>query len=409
MSAYKNEDSSEIELFIGSARDPTSIHSQSSLRFRHRSSGSIVNSIWDQFRRYSNFDSVCFESHEANTLLGAGDRTDWLPIFREWFQMGKGQIWCESTNRAIDPAYLPVLVKNAKMANFLQSARTFFERFNGRKIGVHLSGGFDSSLVIGLLRHFGIRHGLVGMKSDRYEFRTERHVQELLAGENGDVQLIDESTCLPCARLGGVPPHQIPDLLSLNYAQDYDMAVACKNLGIEVLLSGGGGDNLLGQAVPNDPLECKWRPQTFTDPFPTDIAYQVNGIEFLSFFSDHGIVDALYSLRRGQRDDYSKSWARHFFRDFVPRELVEFRYCADFWGRAIDGVISALPNIRLLHREASSLTRSPYFADAKLEALIAQDLYRPRKELYQRLESRISSAVWVCSIATSLGFSKFEN
>ncbi len=408
MSAFKVEDSSKTELFIGNIRGESLIHSQSSLRFLHRSSGSIVNSIWDQLRKNSTWRGICFESHEANTLSGAGDRTDWLPLFSEWFQMGQGQIWCEKTNRVVDPAYLPAAIKTGTMADFLQAVSTFFERFNGRKIGVHLSGGFDSSLVIGLLRHFGISYGLVGMKSDRYEFRTERHVQELLAAGNGDVCLIDESTCLPCSRLGGVPPHQIPDLLSLNYAQDYDMAIACKKLGIEVLLSGGGGDNLLGQAVADDPLECTWRPQTFTDPFPTDISYQAHGIEFLSFFSDLGIVDALYCLRRGQRDDYSKRWARQFFRDFVPRELVEFHYCADFWGRAIDGVISALDNIRLLHREASSLTGSSYFAEAKLEALIAEDLYRPQKELYQRFESRISAAVWVCSIAKSLGFSELK-
>ena len=85
-----------------------------------------------------------------------------------------------------------------------------------------------------------VQHGLVGLRSARYEFRTERHVQEVLAKECGDVELIDEAGCLPCAGLNRVPPHQVPDLLSLNYAQDAAMAEACRKLGIEVLLSGGG-------------------------------------------------------------------------------------------------------------------------------------------------------------------------
>ena len=66
------------------------------------------------------------------------------------------------------------------------------------------------------------------MESNRYEFRTERMIQQKLAEQNSDVVLIDESTCLPCSRLRAVPAHQVPDLLSLDYAQDYDMAQACK-------------------------------------------------------------------------------------------------------------------------------------------------------------------------------------
>ncbi len=344
-----------------------------------------------------------FAAHEANTLAGAGDRTAGLPIFADWFPIADGQVWCPQKRRASDPVHLPTAEGPVGMEDFLEAAHAFFAQFEGRKIGVQLSGGLDSSLIIGLLRYFGIPHGLVGIHSDRYEFRTERYVQEWFAAQNAETELIDARGCLPCSRLGEVPPHQIPDLLSLNHAQDLGMAHACRRLGIEVLLSGGGGDNLLGQAVPGDPRDCIWRPQTFTDPFPVEIVYRPLGITFLSFFGDLGIVNALYRLRRGQPDDYRKIWARRYFARFLPRELVEYHYCADFWGRCIEGLVESLEEIRGIHRTAFSFTDSVYFADTHLESLLAQDVYRPRKELYQRLEARISSAVWVCSFARSLG------
>jgi hypothetical protein len=375
------------------------VPSQPGLRFLHRPSGELADSIWRELRLHGLWHQADFGVHEGNTLKGAGDRSDWRPIFTDWFPVDTGQTWCARTERALDPVHFPNANGEGALEDFLDAAKSFFARFDGRRIGVQLSGGFDSSLIIGLLRHFGIPHGLVGLESARYEFRTERTIQHRLAEQNGDVILIDEGTCLPCSRLREVPTHQVPDLLSLNLAQDRDMATACRQLGIEVLLSGGGGDNLLGMAVPKEAAESRWRPQTFTDSFPVDLVYDPLGIEFLSFFSDAGIVDASFRLRRGQGNDNTKRWARGFFRDFLPRELAEYTYCADFWGRSIDGLLAALGPVRELHAEARDLSGSAYFGAERLERLLSEDLFRPRKDLYQRIEARISAAVWVVSVA----------
>ena len=387
--------------------DSCSIHrpgflpEQQGLRFRNMATGKIADSIWNELLNHGIWRSARFEAHEANTLAGAGDRSDWAPVLEQWSPIARGQCWCEELKKEVDPSYIPIAGRPGSLEDFLAAAQRFFATFNGRKIGVQLSGGFDSSLIIGLLRHFRIDHGLVGLVSNRYEFRTERHIQEKLAAGSDGVILIDEATCLPCSRLDEVPPHQVPDLLSLDFAQDLNMALTCKQLGIEVLLSGGGGDNLFGQAVPDNPHECSWRPQTFTEPFPVDVVYRPNGIEFFSFYGDLGIVDTVYGLRKGAGEDYRKLWARHFFSEFIPHELVDYHYCADFWGRAIDGLIRELDGIRGIHRRALEITGNSYFKNTRLEALIAEDLYRPRKELYQRIEARISSAAWVCSLANA--------
>jgi hypothetical protein len=382
------------------------ISSQPSLRFLSRISGVISDSIWKELRENDFWRQCDFPAHEENTLKGAGDRSDWQSIFRDWVPLDVGQTWCLQTGHVLDPVYIPNTIGASTLKDFLNAAQNFFMRFKHKKIGVQLSGGFDSSLIIGLLRHFGIAHALVGMESDRYEFRTERIIQHQLAYENGDTILINEATCLPYSNLNEIPPHQIPDILSLNMAQDHLMALACKRLGIEVLLSGGGGDNLLGMSVPTGAEDSTWRPQTFTDSFPVDLVYRPMGIEFLSFFSDLGIVDVCLRLRRGMNCDPHKRWAREFFRDFVSRELAQYTYCADFWGRDIDGLLAARNAIRELHSEAREITGNTYFDRKQLDLLLSKDLYRPRKELYQKIDARISAAVWVVSLAQWIGTSE---
>jgi hypothetical protein len=64
-----------------------------------------------------------------------------------------------------------------------------------------------------------------------------------------------------------------------------------------------------------------------------------------------------------------------------------------------------LDEIRCLHRDALLCTGNRYFAPERLEDLIRQDIYRPKKELYQRIEARTSAAVWVTSIAGWAGLS----
>jgi len=370
---------------------------QRNLRFRNVISGVEVDSIWQHLLAEKLWRSADFLQHEENVISGYRDRAPWKPVLTPWITLEPGMFWSQETSNTADPVYRPVC-GSGTMEDFLDAALRFFECFNGRHIAVQLSGGFDSSLIIGLLRHFGIPYSLVGLRSDRYEFRTERYVQEKLASAAESVEFIDECACLPYTDINAVPPHQVPDLLSLNFSQDDAMARACRRLGVDVLLSGGGGDNLLAETVPESPDLCEWRPQIFTDPFPVNMVYKPRGIDFLSFFGDQGIVDAIYRLRCGQGFDSTKLWARNFFRDFLPSELSNYTYCADFWGRDIDGLQDAIPLIRDIHSSAAESTGSDYFADERLEELLKQDFMQADKILYNRIDARVSSALWVNSL-----------
>ena len=58
--------------------------------------------------------------------------------------------------------------------------------------------------------------------------------------------------------------------------------------------------------------------------------------------------------------------------------------------------------MRELHEIAFELTDHPYFAEAKLEAVLNQDLLQSEQILYQRLEARLSIVVWLNSLGQML-------
>lgn len=337
------------------------------------------------------------ERHEVNVTLGLLKRPEWKPVLPDFIPVPFGIKWnCESRTLS-DPEFKPKPWSGG-LAGFLNEARTFFETFGGQRIGVQLSGGLDSSLIIGLLEYLGIEYGLVGMTTERFEFRTERHVQSLLAEKAKDAVLIDYDNALPLRDIEQVPRHQSPDLSCINFSADEAMARSCQERGIRVLLTGMGGDVVLGNAVPADPEALGWRPQVFNLEWAADVVYATKGVRLIPFFGQDGILNAIHHFRLGQPEDIPKNWARRFFRKLLPRELVDYNYCADFWGIYVDGLHAAIPDIRQLHAKAAQLSGHPYFSKEALEALLSQDLLECSKSLYQRIEARVSMAVWVHSL-----------
>ena len=80
------------------------------------------------------------------------------------------------------------------------------------------------------------------------------------------------------------------------------------------------------------------------------------------------------------------------------QELVNYNYCADFWGLYISGLQNAIPTIEGLFKQAFELTKSKAFADTEFERLIRQDLLNAKKEMYQVIEARTAFAVWLNSL-----------
>jgi hypothetical protein len=367
---------------------------QHGLRFVETVTGRTHKHLWKELRA-GLWQAADLVAHEQNTVSGLPARSEWKSIFPDYKALAPSQTWHAASHRVIERRFPQI----ANPPSLLDAAAGFFASLSGERVGVQCSGGLDASLVIGLLRHLSIPHTLIGLTTARYEFRTEAFVQDVLSAGSNHSIFITHETCLPLAQLERVPPHQQPDISACNFAANHALAQACAGAGVTVLLSGAGGDVLLGSDA--SASVCPWLPGIFYDEWLDDLIYRPQGVRLVPFFAQPEVGAAIWSLRRGQREDIRKLWARHFFRAFLPRELSEFTYRADFWGLYIDGLRQALPALQCLYERAHELTGLDYFHPRHLALADGGATLDCDQHRAQAIEARASAAAWAVSLLDS--------
>lgn len=335
-------------------------------------------------------------NHEYNVISGMLNRPEWLPILPNHYALVDGLKWNNVSKKIVEDDPVPRLFQS-EISDLIDAVAKFVDNYQGKHIGVQLSGGVDSSLIIGILNRLNVPYSLVGMTTNRYEFRTEAFVQHKLQEGTSKSILIDYEEYLPMTKIDSIPAHQQPDLSACSYGSNLAMAKACVELGIDVLLTGAGGDVLLGTEVSQDTFS--WRTGIFHDAWLEDIVYAPHAVKLVPFFADRGIVECIWNMRRGQAEDLSKIWARKYFQEFLPAELVNYTFKGDFWGLYIDGLINNLSKLRKLHDRALEISQNPYFSQQNLDLILSNDLLNCDQRLYQRIESRISAAIWFVTLS----------
>lgn len=370
---------------------------QRSLSFYNKKTNSIQSNIWEELESGLWLD-YSIENRLYNEELNETNQSKWRPVFPDICPIYPGFYWDEESQSLKDSFYKPNIVE-ATYDTFLATAETFFHQFDGKRIGVHLSGGLDSSLIICLLNHFTIPFELVGLRSNRYEFRTECVVQEKLALMGKSCKLIDIDLYPYYGNLDKTPKHQIPDsYIKINDA-DNAVAIAFEERGVDVVLTGQGGDSLLVEDFRNIRQFKGFNIQNeFTFPWEEDLLYFPRGIELVSFFSDKNIIDQISSLRMGQSSDALKWWARNFFKNILPRELSEYAYFGDSFGQSMMGLEMAKTTIKELFEETYDLMRHPFFSPEQTKAFLNEDVFSFDYKKYSLYCTKISIAVWLHSL-----------
>ena len=167
--------------------------------------------------------------------------------------------------------------------------------------------------------------------------------------------------------------------------------------GVEVVFTGQGGDSLFMEDESNG-LACYNIGYEFLMSWAAEFHYKPLGIELVSPLAEKSIIDQISNLRIGMPEDSSKLWARHFFRDFLPYELSDYCYVADFFGLTLDGLEHAKPTIKHLFEESYELTQHHVFSSNEIKRMMQADVYSFEIKDYIDYCGRIAIAVWLHSI-----------
>jgi len=370
------------------------IYSQPSLRFYNATTQSISNSIWDLLQE-GLWREYQIDNRLYNDALGEMHIDKWKPVFPNIYPIYPGYEWDMFSNRLLEKRFVPQYIKNVNLDTFLSIAHQYFLQFQGKKIGVHLSGGLDSSLIICLLHYFHIPFVLGGLTSTRYEFRTERRIQQILSEYGDDVFLIDVEKYPFYGGLLDMPKHQIPDTYIKSNLSTRKLAQEFAKRGVNIVLSGQGADTLFVDAISKVGTNSYNIDNEFECPFERDLFYASYGINLQSFYAYPPIIEQIHNLRRGQEIDAYKIWARQFFKEFLPRELSEFHYCADFFGLSMSGLEQAKPDIKKLLEESHRLLPHSIFSEQNITTLLNTNVFNFDYKVYCAFCVQVSIAAWL--------------
>ena len=353
----------------------------------------IQPNIWEELNN-GLWKTLTPDNFFYNNTLNSFSLNKIKPLFKGFQQIIPGTQWNLLNNQLELDLYYPSYVTKCSFKDFIETAAKYFHSLKAHKIGVHLSGGLDSSLIIGLLHTLNIPFVPIGLKSNSFEFRTERKIQEILIEWGDEGLLLDMEEYPYYSQLTNIPSHQIPDDDIKSIAGAKALAKSFAERGCDIVLTGQGGDSLFV----DDISEMKNISFNIGDEFlnttEQDRIYGPMKIRLEAFYANKNIIDVICSARIGQKDDPLKKWARNWAKEILPKELSDFTYCADFFGQTIWGLHSAKPVIKDLMEETYYLTNSSLFSPKRITEYLNRDIFSFEYKEYNHLCSLISIACW---------------
>lgn len=348
----------------------------------------LKNGLWEHLN---------IDNYLKNSLIPADQPHKEMPIFKDYIIIPPGTIFDEKTHKLKEDLFFTNFIEMDK-AKLFKLFESYFSQFENKKIAVHLSGGLDSSIIIGLLNYFKIPFSLIGLVSYRFEFRTEYAVQQILAPLGKTTKLLDMDEYPSYSNLCNRQLSQVPDHNIKQVEGSKALARACKGVA-DIVFTGQGGDSLFVDSIPSLPhtWSCNINNE-FIPAFEVEHLYPNEGVELISPFADRNIINAFYSLRIGLGFDPLKKWARYFFKDILPRELSESTYCADFFGTSLSGLDMAKPDVFNLFKTAFEITGHHIFSDNATNTFLKEDIFNFEYQDYVSYCDRISLAVWYHSL-----------
>jgi hypothetical protein len=270
-----------------------------------------------------------------------------------------------------------------------------------QKIAIELSGGLDTSVVIEFFRKHKINCHLIGFTSNRWEFRTERAIQEYYLEKNNTHTTYSYESCPSFDDLTNTPPHPLPQQESLFYKRHMIAAEATKIAGCKYLMSGEAGDQIFGFPVTDvytkTLLPGGYGYWSLAEIWNAEFVYKRIGIEYISALGVGNIPSFILSRRNQKESDHMKLWIRNELNSTLPTMLSKYAYKGFHDGWVSDG-------LRLAEKELWAISCVAYQA-IKHESLEPEKLIFDSK-LYSSLSEdgrkafllRLATVNWIHSL-----------
>jgi hypothetical protein len=372
------------------------INSSNSILYFDADSNVILDNIWDKLT-LEDLSKSSFDNHYINSARYIQSPDCYKPVFKKIYPLPPRSKWQYD---GISFKCTQSLEVNNSNYNLFDLIQKFIRPLKKYKIGVELSGGLDSSIIISMLIANGIEPFLIGFSCDRYEFRTERHIQSFYKNKVQNTILLDSRKILPFQNLLDCPAHQLPNPTSLYYFSKQVTANRCKENGIEILFNGMSGDALCCESVFGNSLPESWHNWMMDNRWFHENVFTKSQVQYLPVYTNT-LASKIFEKRLNMGFDSHKNWARNYFKDFLPKELIDYSYKADHVGDLIEGIKSSYFDVKELFNITEEITKNKEFSEVNVSKLF-NNIEKYHDTQLKEIMAKVSYAVWIYSLRNIL-------
>jgi len=340
------------------------------------------------------FTETTLDNHKYNSRAMSQRPDNYRCIINDLLPIPARSSWKVTENGLIEVKQNLINTNiDYSIKDLMRNSKKLLDVLDG-EIAIELSGGLDTAIIIGIVKTLGIKVKLIGAISERYEFRTERYVQELLSKEHEDVEFVSELDTLPFSNLTSTPFHAIPNKSSLFYYLNSVTANWAQSKNIKYILNGIGCDTILIDSIQNKSNNYIFDKTNLDDGWANDYIFLPQSSMYVNVAANYSIRKIILSMRAMETLDTKKIWARKVFTDFIPEELSKYQYKASFGATYAEGLKRNRNEIMLVCKKAFEHCKLERINPNEMRKLIMCVEDSDQKAEFEFL-ARLSFANWI--------------
>jgi hypothetical protein len=373
------------------------VNNSNSILYFDADSNAILNDIWSQIT-LENISKSNYNNHRLNSSHYIQSPQHYKPVLRNIYPIPPRSKW--QYDGGFSLKCFQSLEPSKLIYNLPKLIHKLIKPLKNYKIGVELSGGLDSSIIISMLIANGIEPFLIGFSCDRYEFRTERYIQSIYTNKVQSSILLDSSKILPFQDLLNCPTHQLPNPTSLYYYSKYVTAKHCKENNVDILFNGMSGDTLFCDSVSGNSMPESWHNWMMDNRWFHENVFTKLQVKYLPVYTNN-LASIIFKERLNMGFDSQKIWARQYFKNYLPSELVNYTYKADHVGDLIEGIKKSYFEVKELFKYTEEVTGNSEFSESSLSKCY-NNIEKYHDNQLKDIMAKVSYAVWIYTSVKNL-------